>query len=114
MNKVENLRETTDLVLRGLTADEKLRNRILKTAAGPEPADRGFFLRPVPVLCAAVAVLVIGVLALNGLRPVGTADPGELTHIAAGQTVVPVSGHSDSLIGNLQFSVEDIVGNGCV
>ena len=84
MKKPEELREVTENVLCGLTADESLRSRILQNAAGAGREERRSAFRPVPALCGVIAALLIAVVALNGLNPVNPADPGDMNIFAAG------------------------------
>ena len=68
MNRLEKLPEITEKALGGLTADESLKYRILKSAAESKPAGERSFLRPVFGLLCATAVMVFVLLALGG-RP---------------------------------------------
>ena len=87
MSRIEELREVTDQTLHGLTADDSLKFRILQKAAGGEETKKPYF-KPVPVFCAACAVLLVMVLALNSLKPVSN-TPGEINVFAAGSTEKP-------------------------
>ena len=87
MSRIEELREVTDQTLHGLTADDSLKFRILQKAAGGEETKKPYF-KPVPVFCAACAVLLVMVMALNSLKPVSN-TPGEINVFAAGSTEKP-------------------------
>ena len=85
MSRLEQLRQISDNTLHDLKADDVLKFRILREAAGQ--INRGKNLsRFVPVVCTALAVLLICVLALNTLQPVPSAVPGEINAFAAGNT----------------------------
>lgn len=92
MKKPEELREVTENVLCGLTADDSLRSRILQKASAAGQEERRSSFRPVPALCGVLAALLIAVVALNGLNPVSPADPGDMNIFAAGSndTAEPV------------------------
>lgn len=105
MNSIDNLREITDQVLCGLTADASLKHRILSSGSDCISEKRRFLFRPVPVLALAAVLLVVSLIALNGLRPIEIPGPGQLHHIAAGQSELPVSADSDSVIGLLAHDV---------
>ena len=85
MNKLDNLPEITDHVLHELTADESLKFRIMQTAAqgSVKKTGRSSF-HPVPILCSVIAVLLLTVFALNGMKPVDPYKPGNLNVFAAG------------------------------
>ena len=87
MSRIEELRQVTDQTLHGLTADDSLKFRILQQAAGGAETKKPSF-RPVPVLCAACAALLVMILALNSLQPVSNV-PGEINVFAAGSTEKP-------------------------
>ena len=75
MKNLDQLHEVTDKALWGLTADESLKYRILQKAAmtGPEKSSRPG-RRFIPVLCSSVALLLVCLFAVNGLKPVVPAD----------------------------------------
>ena len=87
MSRIEELRQVTDQTLHGLTADDSLKFRILQQAASGTETKKPS-IRPLPVLCAAFAALLVMVLALNSLKPVSNV-PGEINVFAAGSTEKP-------------------------
>ncbi len=87
MSRIEELRQVTDQTLHGLTADDSLKFRILQQAASGTETKKPS-VRPLPVLCAAFAALLVMVLALNSLKPVSNV-PGEINVFAAGSTEKP-------------------------
>ena len=84
MKRLEELRDVTDTVLAGLTADESLKHKILQRAAeySDESSMRSF--RPLPVLCSVITVLLVAVCLLNSLHPVTPAGSVEMNVFAAG------------------------------
>lgn len=92
MKKPEDLREVSDQVLHGLTADDSLKFRILQQAAEGKGKELRHGFHPLPVFCTAVAALLIAVLVLNSLKPVDPASPAEMNVFAAGadETAHPV------------------------
>ena len=84
MSKPEELRLVAENTLKGLTADDSLKFRILQKAAGETASERRRFMRPVPVLCSVLAVMLVAVLALNTLQAVPSAEPGNINSFTAG------------------------------
>ena len=87
MSRIEELRQVTDQTLHGLTADDSLKFRILQQAAAGTETKKPF-IRPLTVLCAAFAALLVMVLALNTLKPVSNV-PVAINVFAAGNTEKP-------------------------
>lgn len=85
MSRLEQLRRITDNTLHDLKADDALKFRILREAAGQKSVEK-HPARFVPVVCTALAALLVCVLALNKLQPVPSAVPGEINAFAAGNT----------------------------
>ena len=82
MNRIENLPEVTDRALDGLRADERLKNRIIRSAVGEKEnascIHRGFQL--IPVILSSVAVMILCVFLLNGKKPVDLDADQHLIH----------------------------------
>ena len=97
MNDLTRLREVSDRVLYGLTADESLKRRILQRAAGNTDAGRKRIFHPIPVFCGVIAVLLAGVISLNSIKPVIPSDSVEMNVFAAGykETVPPAGNDTD-------------------
>ena len=105
MNRIEDLRSVSENTLHGLVADDSLKFRILqKAASGETETRRGLSFRIVPALCGVLAALIVMVLALNTLRPVPAAGPGEIIVFAAGG-----AGQENEFIFNEGFSPESVV-----
>lgn len=85
MNNPENLREVSEKVLYGLTADDSLKMRILQKAADTPSRSRGSF-RFIPSLCSAMAVLMLILVLLNGIQPVNPSSSVEINVFSAGST----------------------------
>ena len=88
MSNLEHLRQAAENTLHELTADEALKNKIFQKAADQNNTDThpSRSLRPIPLLCSFLAVLLIGVFALNALQPVPSSVPGELNSFTAGSS----------------------------
>lgn len=86
MIKLEQLREVSDQVLSGLTADDSLKYRIIQNATSSKKSHSGMAFRPVPVLCCVVALVLASACLLNSLRPVSPAGDSEIRVFAAGST----------------------------
>lgn len=99
MNNPERLREITDNVLYGLTADESLKNRIIQKASVKQKKDSRPFFLPVPALCGIVALLVLTMGVLNNLRPVDPASSVEMKVFTAGS--VDISPAPDSFFSDI-------------
>ena len=90
MKDLTNLREVSETVLHGLTADASLKNRILQQAASDAENRKPSAFRLVPAFCGVIAALLIAAVALNGLQPVSPAGSVEIKVFAAGdQETVP-------------------------
>lgn len=95
MNKLDDLRTITDRVLYGLTADETLKNKILRNAAQTPEKHKKISFQPVPLFGMVLVALIITVLAVNRLQPVRPSTPGEITVFAAGSEEKDESGNND-------------------
>ena len=97
MNDLNRLREVSDRELYGLTADESMKHRILQRATGGADTERQRIFRPLPVFCCVIAVLMTGVIALSGIKPVLPSDSVEMNVFAAGykETVPPSDNQND-------------------
>ncbi len=84
MNRIEDLRSVSENTLHGLVADDSLKFRILQKASGETETRRGISFRTVPALCGVLAALIVMVFALNTLKAVPSAGPGEINVFAAG------------------------------
>ena len=85
------LHEASDIVLHGLTADESLKHRIILKAVSEAQNVRPRVFRPMPAFCGIIAVLLLAVALLDGLKPVSPAGSVEINVFAAGdkETVSP-------------------------
>ena len=104
MNRIEDLRSVSENTLHGLIADDSLKFRILRKAAGEKETRRGFSFRTVPALCGVLAALLVMVLALNTLQPVPAAGPGEINVFAAGS-----AGQENETVFMKDFSPDSVV-----
>ena len=84
MKDLKNLREVSNRVLYGMTADDSLKHRILQRAASGNNLVQNRAFHPLPVFCTVIVFLLTTVVALNSLQPVGTSGTVEINVFAAG------------------------------
>ena len=114
MKNPEMLREATDKVLFGLTADDSLKQRIFQKAASDRESSSRRLFGPVPAFCAVVAMLLITVGVLNNLAPVNPAASVEMNVFSAGSVDIspapdyPVSvfpaGFSSEIVSSVEIN----------
>ncbi len=81
----ENLHQATEKALFNLTADESLKQRILEKAAGYQNVSRKHrILTSIPAFCTVMAVLMLVLTVMNGLKPVDPASSVEINVFSAG------------------------------
>ena len=88
MKTPEQLREVTEHVLRGLYADEQLKNRIYQSAVKSDnraEAHAGARRRPLILLCALSALMVALFAVLSSYRPEVSEGSSEIITISAGE-----------------------------
>ncbi len=108
MKNPEMLREATDKVLFGLTADDSLKQRILQNAASGRNSSSRRFFSPVPAFCAVIAMLLITVGVLNNLRPVDPAASVEMNVFSAGSVDISPSPDSEVSVLPAGFVSENV------
>lgn len=93
MSDLEQLRQATENTLHELTADESIKFRIVKAAAvaNDTKTHLNHSIRPIPLICSVLAVLLICVFALNSLQPVPSNVPGNLNSFTAGSSDSDIS-----------------------
>lgn len=83
----ENLHQATEKALFNLTADESLKQRILEKAAGYQHVSRKRrILTSIPAFCTVMAVLMIVLTVINGLKPVDPASSVDINVFSAGSS----------------------------
>ena len=109
MNNPENLRDITEKVLYGLTADDSLKHRILQQVSQQtvKSEKKPFYL--IPAFCTVLAALLITVFALNGLPAVNPAVPGEINVFTAGNENLSASEDASSGPVDPSVSADDIL-----
>ena len=87
MMNPENLQQATEKALFNLTADDSLKQRILEKAAGYQTVSRkSRILTSIPAFCTVMAVLMLVLTVMNGLKPVDPASSVEINVFSAGSS----------------------------
>lgn len=109
MKNPEELREISDKVLFGLTADDSLKQRILQNAVSAGSTSSRKLFHPIPAFCTVVAMLLITVGVLNSIRPVDPAATVEMNVFSAGSVDISPSPDASDSVFPAGFQAETVV-----
>ncbi len=109
MKNPEELREISDKVLFGLTADDSLKQRILQNAVSTGRTSSRILFSPIPAFCTVIAMLLITVGVLNSIRPVDPAATVEMNVFSAGSVDISPSPDASDSVFPAGFQAETVV-----
>ena len=109
MKNPEELREISDKVLFGLTADDSLKQRILQNAVSTGRTSSRKLFSPIPAFCTVIAMLLITVGVLNSIRPVDPAATVEMNVFSAGSVDISPSPDASDSVFPAGFQAETVV-----
>ena len=109
MKNPEELREVSEKVLFGLTADDSLKQRILQNAVSAGRTSSRKLFSPVPAFCTVIAMLLITVGVLNSIRPVDPAATVEMNVFSAGSVDISPSPDASDSVFPAGFQAEAVV-----